>query len=140
MRTQKHFLIEKGEVEELVTFKHYTQLQDYIFDIDGDPVFSDKKIFTQQEQTKFKSQNSLRKFDTIDMIIMDVHASVLPWMKKGHDLTMLFRLCKASNKPVLGFQSAMAQLVFFCATQSKQFQVINGMERGGSLKLLPSLF
>ena len=55
-------------------------------------------------------------------------------MAKQRNLSMLFRMCKAVNKPVLSMGAGVAQLAFYCATQARRFQVLNGKETGGPLK------
>ena len=47
---------------------------------------------------------------------------------------MLFKMCKAANKPMFAMQAGLGQLAYYCATQGKLAHVINGNERGGPLK------
>ena len=60
------------------------------------------------EQNKYKNIDCIKKFDYLDFVIMDIDASILPWMSKCHDLTLLFRMCKAAEKPVLAMGNGMA--------------------------------
>lgn len=57
--------------------------------------------------------DSLKKFDYLDFVIIDVDAALLPWQVKSQDLTLLFRMCKAAEKPVLALGVGMAQLIYF---------------------------
>ena len=48
-------------------------------------------------------------------------------------LTQLFKQCKFTEKLVYAGGCGMAQLAYYCATQSKRMSVINGREKGGAL-------
>ena len=68
------------------------------------------------ETGKYVNTDCMKKFDYLDFVIMDVDSQYLPWMSKMRDLMMLFRMCKAVNKPILSMGLGMAQLSFYCAT------------------------
>ena len=70
----------------------------------------------------------------LDFVIIDASASILPWQEKSHKLTLFFKMCKAAEKPVIAMGLGVSQLVYYCATESKLMQVVNGNEKGGPLK------
>ena len=95
---------------------------DYIYDFDGDPILNNKEIYGKEIQdAKYTCKDSLKRFDYLDFVIMDVDAKVLPWMKRSHDLTLLFKMCKAAEKPLLAMGAGLSQLMYFQATQSRRF-------------------
>lgn len=82
---------------------------------------------------KYADDDALKRFDHLDCVIIDVDAAVLPWMEKSHELSLLFKMCKLAEKPVLATGAGMAQLVYYCATAGRSFKVLNGAEKGSSL-------
>ena len=48
-------------------------------------------------------------------------------------------MCKLAEKPVLATGAGMYQLVYYCATAGRSLQVINGNEKGGSLRKIESV-
>ncbi len=46
---------------------------------------------------------------------------------------MLFKMCKKTNKVMLAAGFGMQFLVYFCATNFADIEVINGAEKGGHL-------
>lgn len=95
----------KSEVESVITFKHFSDLDEYIFDFDSDPALNNPSLFSEmtedQMNAKFKNSDAVKKFDYLDFVIIDVDAQILPWMEKAQDLMLLFRMCKAAEKPVI---------------------------------------
>ena len=88
---------------------------------------------TSHSKDKFDDQTSIKRFDQIDFIVADVPANILPWQEKMLQLTQLFKQCKYTEKPILLMGSGIAQLVYYCSTESAKYYVINGQELGGSL-------
>ena len=43
-------------------------------------------------------------------------------------------MCKITDKPVYTAGAGFNNLIYFCATQGQQIEVINGFENGGNLK------
>ena len=46
---------------------------------------------------------------------------------------MLFKMCKKTNKCMITAGFGMQFMVYFCATNFKDIEVINGNEKGGHL-------
>eukprot|EP00347_Sterkiella_histriomuscorum_P002132 403369345 len=72
-------------------------------------------------------------FDYLDFVMIDGDGNMLPWQKKCQRIGMLFRMCKRTNKCVFTSGIGMQFLVYFCATNFLNLQVINGQEKGGPL-------
>jgi hypothetical protein len=86
------------------------------------------------DKDTFKDETSAKRFDFLDFVIVDVPGTVLPWMAKSLPLSKLFYQCKITNKPMFFAGAGMAQISYFCAMESKNVSVINGLEKGGSMK------
>lgn len=126
-----------SEVGDIITYRHYTDLTGYLYNFDRDTNLSNlehQKITPHEYHEMYLNDEHLKRFDILDMVIIDVDNRVLPWLRKAQDLTLLFKMCKAANKPVLAMQAGMGQLAYYCATQGLLTHVINGNERGGPLK------
>ena len=75
----------------------------------------------------------MKRFDNLDFIIVDVDSSILPWSIKAHPLSILMKMCKITEKPVLASGFGLSWLVMFTATQGSHLRIINGHENGGPL-------
>ena len=66
-----------------VIYRHYTDLKDYIYeptDPNSKREVEVKQLFQPvSERDKFKDENSAKRFDQLDFVIMDVHGYDLPW-------------------------------------------------------------
>ena len=60
------------EVEAAVVTKHFTDLDDYIYDLFSDPLL--------RNQPSMQNRESLVRFDCLDFVVIDVDARILPWM------------------------------------------------------------
>lgn len=76
--------------------RHFTDLKDYIYDPDdqqeGKHLVHDVKQLFQPalEKDMFKDENSAKRFDYLDFVLIDVPGTVLPWQQKSRQLTKLF--------------------------------------------------
>ena len=113
--------------------RSFDDLSEYVYDIDQE------NVPVKQQSGLYRDKDSLKRFDALDFVIIDVDASVAPWMSKSKQLTLLFKMCKLAEKPVLATGAGMSQLVYYCATYSRPMQVINGNEKGGPLNKIHSV-
>ena len=60
-----------------------------------------------QDKDKFKDENSAKRFDSLDFVIMDVPGTDLPWTNRSLQLTKLFYQCKLTNKLCLAASCGM---------------------------------
>lgn len=140
MRKQNVAAVDEIEV----ISRHMSDLKDYIYepeDIDASKILVHdvKQLFTPVlDKDQFKDENSAKRFDYLDFVIVDVPGTVLPWMQKSLPLTKLFYQCKITNKPLFCAGAGMAQIAYFCAMESKTLSIINGLEKGGSMKNIKS--
>ena len=121
MLSKQRILVIPGKGEEdssLVTYKHFTDLDDYIydfFDLRGSEISQDPVMLAKNRNLK-----SLKRFDALDLVIIDIDSAVLPWQKKCRDLLLLFKMCKKAEKPVFAAGGGLFQLMYFCATGGKE--------------------
>ena len=102
-------------------------LKDYVFDF-------------EKKQADYKNTDSIKRFDYLDIVILDLDPINLPWFKKSRDLQLLFNMCKMADKPLLATGGGMAHLVYYCATAGNNFRVINGKEKGGPVADIKNMF
>jgi hypothetical protein len=123
-----------------VISRHLTDLKDYIYDPDGIQegkhlVHDVKQLFQPAlEKDMCKDENSAKRFDYLDFVLIDVPGTVLPWQERSKQLTDLFYQCKITNKPVFAAGVGMAQVAYFCSMESRGISIINGLEKGGSIQ------
>jgi len=67
-------------------------------------------------------------------VFIDCDPNVLPWEKKNLKVGLLFQLCKKTNKALFAVGGGLLMLIYFCSTGYKNIKVLNGNEKGGSLK------
>ncbi len=70
---------------------------------------------------------------------MDGDGSLLPWQLKCEKLACLFRMCKKTNKALFVSGFGMQFLVYYCANGFQPLRVINGKEKGGTLKTIKDI-
>lgn len=87
-------------------------------------------------ESSSNSKHNEKRFDLIDIVVMEGDPNVLPWARKTRQLKMLFEMCKATNKPLFACGFGMQFLVHFCAIGEQTLHVINGNEKGGLLKTI----
>lgn len=134
LKTIKTYLVEQDilkideSMDRVVIYRSMNDLHDYIFDVDS---YRNEGLNAADDAQEYDI-DSLKRFDYIDFVIMDIDSSILPWQKKAKQLSMLFQMCKIAQKPVLATGAGMAQIVAYCATlKVHKMEVINGKERGG---------
>ena len=44
------------------------------------------------------SKHNEKRFDLVDIVVIEGDPSVLPWERKNHRIKLLFEMCKATNK------------------------------------------
>ena len=85
LKTIKQYLLDQDilqideEIDKVVVWRAMADLNDYIFDLDS---FRSQSI-DEAEQHIGYDVDSLKRFDYLDFVIMDVDPSVLPWQKKS---------------------------------------------------------
>ena len=57
----------------------------------------------------------VKRFDLIDIVVIEGDPNVLPWERKNHRIKALFEMCKATNKTLFACGFGMQLLVHFCA-------------------------
>lgn len=92
------------------------------------------------EQFKFYL---LQMFDYVDIVFIDGDGNLLPWLRKCEkvkfdsdkclQLRILFKMCKMTNKCLFAAGIGMQFLVYYCATNLAELNVINGKEKGGPI-------
>lgn len=124
-----------------VISRHMTDLGDYLYEDDSladlvkppvDEVQAPKDTeqrqpFDPKAEDTYKDVNAAKRFDYLDFIVIDVPAYVLPWQERSYQLSQLFKQCKFTNKLVFAAGCGMAQLAYYCATETKRVSVINGL-------------
>ena len=113
-------LTERQDLEVSVKCKSMYDLKEYVYDF--------------EKKHADNNTDSIKRFDYLDFVVMDIDGSHLPWQKKCRDLQLLFNMCKMSNKPLLATGGGMANLVYYCATSGAKFKVVNGKEKGGPVR------
>lgn len=109
------------DINDLVVVKSMYDLKEYIYDFDQDRRPFDYPL---NKRGKNRDLDAMKRFDALDCIIMDIDlikegslaSPLLPWMRQAHDLLLLFRMCKAAEKPLLAMGGGMGLLAYFCAT------------------------
>eukprot|EP00347_Sterkiella_histriomuscorum_P014746 403359698 len=89
--------------------------------------------YLYEPESNFTNSEAQKMFDYLDFVMIDGDGNMLPWQKKCQRIGMLFRMCKRTNKCVFTSGIGMQFLVYFCATNFLNLQVINGQEKGGPL-------
>jgi len=51
--------------------------------------------------SKHRDIDSMKRFDFLDMVIIDIDPSILPWQTISQDVALLIKMCKAIEKPLL---------------------------------------
>ena len=80
------------------------------------------------------SKHNEKRFDLIDIVVIEGDPNVLPWERKNHRIKNLFEMCKATNKTLFACGFGMQLLVHFCAIGEQVIQVVNGNEKGSLLQ------
>ena len=78
--------------------------------------------------------NSAKRFDYLDFVLIDSPATLLPWQEKSRQLSLLVKQCKYTNKLLFLTGCGVQQLAYYVAMESQHISVINGCEKGGSIK------
>ena len=74
----------RSDLESVIAIRHYNDLGDYIYNFDDDVVTNDKELFPKEMETqKYANMDSLKRFDYLDFVIMDVNSALLPWQVKS---------------------------------------------------------
>lgn len=60
------------------------------------------------DKDAFGDENSAKRFDYLDFVLVDVPGNILPWQEKSKQLTKLFYQCKITNKPIFAAGVGMA--------------------------------
>ena len=77
---QTYIPVTEAELNDSIKYTHYTELDDYLYNYDSDPVLHDATLYGPEiESNKFKKLESVKKFDQLDFVIIDVESSLLPW-------------------------------------------------------------
>jgi len=62
-----------GDLESVISLRHFSDLDDYLFDFDSDPVLNNPELSAQaMESGKYVDTDCMKKFDYLDFVIMDV--------------------------------------------------------------------
>ena len=85
-------------------------------------------------ESSANSKHNEKRFDLIDIIIIEGDPNVLPWERKNHRIKLLFEMCKATNKTLFACGMGMQLLVYFCAIGEQNLNVINGNQKGTLLQ------
>lgn len=70
----------------------------------------------------------------MDIVFIDGDPNILPWEYAARKIGILFQMCKTVDKPLWASGCGMQMLIFYCATNYKQLNVINGNGKGSSIK------
>ena len=102
----------------------------------GDPEFIIKDISSIESHlyeghSKYSSIEAMKMFDCLDFVFMDGDANLLPW--KTEKFSLLYRMCKSTNKCFFSAGVGMMMLVYYCATSYIDLHVINGNGKGSHL-------
>lgn len=87
-------------------------------------------------ESSANSKHNEKRFDLIDIVVVEGDPNVLPWGRKNHQIKRLFEMCKATNKTLFACGLGMQLLVHFCAIGEQTIRVINGGEKGGLLQTI----
>ena len=87
-------------------------------------------------ESSSNSKHNEKRFDLIDIVIIEGDPNVLPWERKNNRIKLLFEMCKATNKTLFACGFGMQLLVHFCAIGEQTLSVINGKEKGGLLQTI----
>ena len=85
-------------------------------------------------ESSANSKHNEKRFDLIDIVIIEGDPNVLPWERKNQRIKLLFEMCKATNKCLFACGMGMQLLVHFCAIGEQKLQVINGGQKGSLLQ------
>ena len=64
---------------------------------------------------------------------------MLPWHARTQKFSILFKLCKRTNKCLFAAGFAFYMLIYYCATNYENFRVINGKGLGGPLETIHAI-
>ena len=115
-----------NDMKHAIKYRLIDELDDYLYDYSN-------------FNSKYRDVDSMKRFDFLDMVIIDTDPTILPWMKMSHELMILMNMCKAIDKPLLAMGGGFGQLVYYCSTLGKQIKVVNGNERGSALSNLQNI-
>ena len=87
-------------------------------------------------ESSSNSKHNEKRFDLIDIIIIEGDPNVLPWEKKNYRIKLLFEMCKATNKTLFACGMGMQLLVYLCALGEQTIHVINGGQKGTLMQKL----
>ena len=85
------------------------------------------------KNSKYDSSESARLFDSVDFVIMDGDANLLPWTKPATKLGLLFKQCKRCDKVLFAAGFAFYMLIYYCATNYTYVNIVNGNGWGSKL-------
>eukprot|EP00826_Nyctotherus_ovalis_P047926 TRINITY_DN5590_c0_g4_i1.p1 TRINITY_DN5590_c0_g4~~TRINITY_DN5590_c0_g4_i1.p1 ORF type:complete len:320 (+),score=91.44 TRINITY_DN5590_c0_g4_i1:156-1115(+) len=78
------------------------------------------------ESQKRDGTEAARLFDSVDIVLMDGDANLLPWSKPAAKLALFFRQCKQCNKALFAAGFAFYMLIYYCATNFAPVKIVNG--------------
>ena len=68
------------------------------------------------KNTKYDNPEAIRLFDSIDFLMIDGDANLLPWTPIGYKFGMLFKQAKKCNKAIFAAGFGFYMLIYYCAT------------------------
>ena len=86
------------------------------------------------KNAKGRNDEPGRLFDSADFVLMDGDANLLPWTKPASRLGQLFKQTKRCDKALFAAGFAFYMLVYYCATNYAQVNIVNGNGWGSKLE------
>ena len=83
---QKEVPIQPSEIDDIITYRHYTDLTGYLYNFDRDVNLMNvehQHITYHEYHDLYLNDEYLKRFDALDMVIIDVESRVLPWQRKA---------------------------------------------------------
>eukprot|EP00826_Nyctotherus_ovalis_P031984 TRINITY_DN2579_c0_g1_i6.p1 TRINITY_DN2579_c0_g1~~TRINITY_DN2579_c0_g1_i6.p1 ORF type:complete len:493 (+),score=117.99 TRINITY_DN2579_c0_g1_i6:45-1523(+) len=96
--------------------------------------YKNVRTYIYEKNTKYDNPEAGRLFDSTDFLMMDGDANLLPWVGRAKLFGMLFKQAKRCNKAIFAAGFAFYQLIFYCATNCMQVNIINGNGWGSRLE------
>ena len=90
--------------------------------------------FLYEAYSKYGTEESQKLFDSIDFVFIDGESFILPWVEKYYKFSLLFKMCKLTNKWLFASGFGISMQIYYCATNFEDIKVINGNSKGSMLE------
>ena len=100
--------------------------------------YTNVRTYIYEKNTKYDNPEAGKLFGSVDFLMMDGDANLLPWVGRAKLFSTLFKQAKRCNKAIFAAGFAFYLLIYYCATNSMQVNIINGKGWGSNLKEIQS--